>query len=363
MHSHLISKLRRDLGKATLAAAAVLAIASASPDARADTMPDAWITTKVKTFLLTTEGVSVAKVHVDTIDGVVTLHGTVPSAAEKAKAEDVARGVQGTRDVRNLLQVVSAPDEKIVAITDEALATRVSAALAADLALADSKIKVKSVNKGVVFLSGSAKTLSDHLRALEDTRRIDGVRRVASEIQSPDTLADAEIWRDGNYDPALAQRSAASDMWITSAVKLRLLASTQTPGFGINVDTWNGEVTLFGVVDSQMTKEASATAARKVDGVKSVVNALEVVVPSKQTAGAVNDEVIHAAISKRLEANSQLSDSHISIEVKNGVARLTGDVQSQGDRLTALTVTRTTQGVRGLIDALSVEPPKTVSVR
>ena len=129
MQSHLISKLRRSLGKASLAAAAILAVASVSAGARADSVPDAWITTKVKIFLLTTEGVSVAKVNVDTIDGVVTLHGSVPSAAEKAKAEDVARGVQGIRDVRNLLQVVSAPTEKAVAVSDEALGKRVSAAL------------------------------------------------------------------------------------------------------------------------------------------------------------------------------------------------------------------------------------------
>lgn len=358
MQSHLISKLCRNIGKASLAAAAILAITSLSTSARADSMPDAWITTKVKSALLTTEGVSAAKVHVDTIDGLVTLHGSVPTAAEKAKAEQAARSVEGMRDVRNLLQVVSAPTEKIVAITDEALEKRVSAALKADPALADSSIKVKSVNKGVVLLSGSAKTLSDHVRALEDVSRISGVHHVASEIQSPNTFADAEIWRDGKYDPALSQRSAASDMWITSAVKMRLLASNQTPGFDINVDTTNGEVTLFGVVDSQMTKEAANTEARKIDGVKSVANELQVVSPGKQDAVAEKDEAIQIAVSKRIDANSQLSDSHITIEVKNGIARLSGDVQSQGDRLTALTVTRATQGVRGLVDDLKLQAPK-----
>jgi hyperosmotically inducible protein len=340
------------------AVAAILAMTTLSAGARADSMPDAWITTKVKSTLLTTDGVSAAKVHVDTIDGLVTLYGSVPTAAEKAKAEQAARSVEGMRDVRNLLQVVSTPTEKVVAISDEALEKTVSAALTADPALADSSIKVQSVNKGVVLLSGSAKTLSDHVRALEDARRIDGVRRVASEIQSPNTFADAEIWRDGKYDPALSQRSASSDMWITTDVKMRLLASSKTPGFDINVDTVNGEVTLFGVVDSQATKDAANTEARKVDGVKSVANDLQIVAPSKQKGVAENDEAIQSDVSKRIKANGQLADAHITIEVKNGIARLTGDVHDQGDRLTALTVARSTSGVRGLVDDMTLQTPK-----
>ena len=53
--------------------------------------PDAWITTKTKLALLTSEGVSGTAIHVDTVLGKVTLHGKVRSAAEKAKAESVAK--------------------------------------------------------------------------------------------------------------------------------------------------------------------------------------------------------------------------------------------------------------------------------
>jgi hyperosmotically inducible protein len=338
--------------------ATILAATAVSSPASAETMSDAWITTKVKVALLTTEGVSGTKLHVDTVDGRVTLYGTVPNAAEKTKAGQVARSIKGTSDVRNLLQVVSAPAKPAVEVSDAIIKKNVSAVLESDAALADGTIKVQSVDNGVVLLSGSADTLSDHLRALEDASRIDGVRRVASNIKSPDTLGDSEIWRDGEYDPTLAERSAASDMWTTSAVKLRLLASGETPGFGINVDTVDGEVTLFGVVDSQESKTAVATEARKVDGVKSVANELQVVAPSMQSGVADKDSVIDDAVSKRIGDNSQLSDSKINVEVKNGIARLSGSVMSQSDRLTALTVTRSTKGVRGLIDDLQLQPAK-----
>src|SRR5215813_12126765 len=76
--------------------------------------PDAWITTKAKMALLTTEGVSAMAVNIDTIDGQVTLHGKVASAAEKAKAEDAVKRIDGVRGVRNLLQVVSEQHERRV---------------------------------------------------------------------------------------------------------------------------------------------------------------------------------------------------------------------------------------------------------
>ena len=71
-----------------------------------------------------------------------------------------------------------------------------------DAALKDSSIKVKSVNNGIVILSGKADTLSSHQRALADARSVPGVKKLASEIKSPDELGDKEIWND---EPELAR--------------------------------------------------------------------------------------------------------------------------------------------------------------
>ena len=88
-------------------------------------------------------------------------------------------------------------------------------------ALAGSSIEVKSVNKGAVLLAGQAETLSTHLRAIEVARAVPGVRRVAS----PDRLADAEIWRDADAMAPSGPPSTVSDMWITTATKVRLIAA------------------------------------------------------------------------------------------------------------------------------------------
>lgn len=60
------------------------------------------ITTKVKTALATDGGMDLANlVKVETVQDVVQLSGFVPTAADRAKAEQIARGVEGVRDVKN----------------------------------------------------------------------------------------------------------------------------------------------------------------------------------------------------------------------------------------------------------------------
>jgi hyperosmotically inducible periplasmic protein len=63
---------------------------------------------------------------------------------------------------------------------------------------------------------------------------------------------------------------------ITARVKSALLADKVAPGMAINVDTVNGVVTLKGEVDSATQKARAAQVAKKVDGVRKVVNQLVV---------------------------------------------------------------------------------------
>jgi len=95
----------------------LLRAVSAAPAPAAQ--PDAWITTKSKLALLTTEGVSSTAVSVDTVNQQVTLHGKVRSAEEKAKAETVVKTITGVQGVRNLLEVVAPQHEKAVQSSDD----------------------------------------------------------------------------------------------------------------------------------------------------------------------------------------------------------------------------------------------------
>jgi hyperosmotically inducible protein len=342
--------MNSSLCKALGAAALALALAAGTAHAAAT---DAWITTKAKLALLTDDGVSASAINVDTVEGQVTMHGKVHTAAEKDKAQAVVSKIDGVKVVRNLLQVVPAPREEAVQATDDQIQKSIETNIGADKSLADSDVDVKSVNKGVVLLGGSAKSLTDHLRAVEIAAGVPGVKRVVSEIQGPDNLAVGEIWIEPDKnDDQVTYGATARDAYITSATKLRLLADGDTPALDINVDTRNGEVTLFGVVPTQEAKQAAEADARKVSGVKSVRNEIEVVAEKKAEIVEVNDDRLQEQVQTSLDKRNEFDD--VDVEVKNGVARLTGSVPSQADRLQAAMVARATSGVRSVRDDLTI---------
>jgi hyperosmotically inducible protein len=345
--------MRKSTTKLSIAAGLAWALVSAAPTWAA---PDAWITTKAKMAIITDQGPSGVGINVDTINGHVTLHGKVATAAEKSEAEAAVKKIDGVKGVRNLVQVVPDPQHKATEAKDEDIKANVEKALKDETALSDSSIQVQSVNKGVVLLAGKAETLSDHLAAVEIAAGVAGVRDVASEIESPEKLADSEVWKDTRTESAGdapgGVRSTASDAWITTAAKMRMLADGDVPALDINIDTQNGVVTLFGIVPSEAAKAAAEANARKVSGVKNVVNDLQVVPESKQEAVAAKDDDVQKRLQAALDEHQDLDG--INVEVKNGVARLTGNVASGSDRLQAAVIARSIKGVRSVEDGMTV---------
>lgn len=296
-----------------------LALLWAPPLAHA--APDAWITTKTKMALLTTENLPWTGINVDTVDGRVTLHGTVATEQAKTRAADVARAVEGVTDVQNLLQVVPSSVQDIVQKADGDIKTAVEQQLEQEPTLADADIYVQSVNDGVVLLAGEAPSMSAHLTALRETRQVPGVRRVETEVKAPAELSAAELRELNEADDSLTAKDigssvaaaaksvgssirgaadetedmaedaaegtaetakdtgrsiggALSDMRITARTKLKLIGNDETPALDINVDTTDGIVTLFGTVPSERAKQEAEQEAREVDGVKAVRNQL-----------------------------------------------------------------------------------------
>ncbi|WP_093239368.1 BON domain-containing protein [Variovorax sp. EL159] len=71
------------------------------------TVDDAAITASVTAGLAKDPDLSAIKIDVDTKGGAVSLKGPAPSAAAKARAEEIAKGVQGVTSVDNQLDVKS----------------------------------------------------------------------------------------------------------------------------------------------------------------------------------------------------------------------------------------------------------------
>lgn len=66
---------------------------------------DSWIWFKTKTALAATDDLRDSTINVDVVNDKITLRGTVASAAQKSKAEEVAKGIEGQKGVDNKLTV------------------------------------------------------------------------------------------------------------------------------------------------------------------------------------------------------------------------------------------------------------------
>ena len=66
---------------------------------------DGWLWVKTRFDLATADDLRDSTIDVDVENGVVTLSGTVPSNAQKARAEQLVTVVEGVRSVKNQLRV------------------------------------------------------------------------------------------------------------------------------------------------------------------------------------------------------------------------------------------------------------------
>ena len=68
---------------------------------------DGWLWVKTRFDLAAADDLRDSTINVDVDNGVVTLSGTVASAAQKTKAEQVAKAVEGVKSVKNMLKVAA----------------------------------------------------------------------------------------------------------------------------------------------------------------------------------------------------------------------------------------------------------------
>ena len=97
------------------------------------------------------------------------------------------------------------------------------------------------------------------------------------------TVGCAPLWvgagAAGGYIIASDERSMGQqvdDGIITTKVKSRLIADSMVKGFKIDVDTLEGEVTLTGIVGTEVEAERAIELARGVKGVLKVKNNIKI---------------------------------------------------------------------------------------
>ena len=158
---------------------------------------DGWITLKIHSAYVPEDLLEGSDIDVTTKAGVVTLAGTVPSEAGRARALAVARATDGVKSVTDSLRIAPA-----ASATAGAAATSKTTAKSAGRSVNDGWIKSKvyaqfltdwtvfedsdidiDVSNGAVALNGSVKTTAAKARAVSIAKATDGVKSVKDNLK------------------------------------------------------------------------------------------------------------------------------------------------------------------------------------
>jgi hyperosmotically inducible periplasmic protein len=197
------------------------------------------------------------KVTVD--NGVATLTGTVDLYEYKVDADKRVHKTKGITAVRNEIQVTGG-----ATVSDDELKQKLLEKLEYDRVGYGNAFNAISlaVQNGVVTLGGHARTDVDKDSALALVSTYPGVKDVVDDIQvDPVSIMDDQI----RVQVARAVYSFPS-----------LQKYAMDPGKPIRIAVQNGNVELYGVVNTQSEKDAANIRANGVPGVFSVKNYLQV---------------------------------------------------------------------------------------
>jgi osmotically-inducible protein OsmY len=121
----------------------------------------------------------------------------------------------------------------------------------------------------------------------------------------------------------------------------------------IGVAAHAGVVTLSGHVATYPQKHAAEVAARRVRGVKGVVEEIEIKLPFDTKR---SDEDIAAAALDRMGWDVTIPQDAIKVQVENGWVTLTGEVEWFYQKSNAVKEIRHLHGVTGLSDQITIKP-------
>ena len=232
-----MSRIGRPLVILALVAGVAVSAAPAALANQARAVKDGWLVLKVHSEMVDEDLLSGSDIDVDVKDGVVTLRGTVPSQAGRARALEVARKNDGVKSVVDRLTI--APPR---------------AGEARDRA---DRVADRAERTGELAAEKAERT---------GERAADKAERTG------------ERAADGSASAARKTGRAIDDGWIKSKIYAQYLADWDTilDDSDIDIDVANNVVTLSGTVKSAEAKTRAVATAKATDGVKSVRDSLKV---------------------------------------------------------------------------------------
>jgi len=219
-----MSYLGRSTGMFALAVLTLtFGLSTAALAGQVNTIKDGWLVMKVHSEFVDEDVLSGSNIDVDVKNGVVTLQGTVPTEAARARALEVAKKNDGVKNVVDQLRIAPA-----------------------------------------------AKGTMD---------------KAADKTASAADKTEDKMDKAGDKSASAAKKTgrAIDDGWIKSKIYTQYLADWNTvlDDSDIDIDVDNNVVTLNGTVKSAAAKAKAVSIAKATDGVKDVKDNLKVAATSR----------------------------------------------------------------------------------
>lgn len=227
-------------------------------------------------------------------------------------------------------------------LTDAQITTRIATAY-----LLDDQISAFNINTntedGVVTISGSVVDEVQKQLAEDIARSVPGVVEVHNNI----VVMDMPV----PEPPKRSWGQVVKDRGVSAAIRSRLLYHKQFQGLSLDIHSFNGVVTLSGVVRDEDSKDTIERIAFDTRGVNRVVNNLvvrpkEADYSSNNIARGVSDAWIEKRVESALFMNRHVSIGDLNVRVVNGLCLLTGVVPTDAQKQLASVVASSVAGVR-----------------
>lgn len=299
---------------------------------------DVWIRDEVRRSLREDPALEREEFRVHVQNGVVTLDGEVESLAEKRIAVRAAKRVRGVTEVTDDIAIaleLTRPDEEIRADVIQSLRWN---------PLVDDGLVRVEVDEGVVTLSGIVESAAARRKAIEAAEVAGAMSIEADELDVARWLLEGDHRTRADFD--------VSDAGIRAAVEAALERDPRVAPFDIEVEVAGGAVTLRGSVDNLAARRAAERDAANTVGVWEVHDRLKI-----RPTYDVDDDTIQARIGRTLVRDPHVDRFAITIEVENGVVRLTGTVDNERERAQAEDLVTLVRGVLDVENRLLVAVP------
>ncbi|GMW03651.1 MAG: hypothetical protein AMXMBFR84_47850 [Candidatus Hydrogenedentota bacterium] len=211
-----------------------------------------------------------------------------------------------------------------------------------------------TTQSGVVTLTGSVADEVQHRLAEDIAKSVEGVTEVKNNLTVVPTVVSDR--------PKRSWRERVDDMSLAAAIRSRLLYHREFKGLRIGVDVAGGEVTLYGVVNTNFQKDNIGLVASETRGVETVINNLTVqerepLAPVSGVVREVSDEYLEKRIETAILLNRRVSIRNLSVDVVDATCILTGTVDADEQKQVAEDIALSIAGVEKVDNKITIFEP------